>query len=269
MAIATKHFDKALTSARQIVLRFAAICFLDPRAGTWQRLRDSNDSTLLRDAAELVREHRTSLNIELAKGELSVAQLDPARVLTRLPAAANDLNDEYEAAFGLLVSGSCPPYETEYVNSKLVFQRSNGLADVAGFYRAFGLEPSDQLPERHDHIVLELEFMAYLAALEVTAQSKRTALWRERAGVCRSAQQRFLAEHLAWWTPAFAHLLARQCPGGFYEAAAKFLAALIPAERAILGVAAPSVGPVEPSSIDRPEECEGCTLSELGRVSHI
>jgi TorA maturation chaperone TorD len=177
------------------------------------------------------------------------------------------LNDQYEAAFGLLVSGSCPPYETEYMNSKLVFQRASGLADIAGFYRAFSLEPSAQLPERHDHIVLELEFMAYVAGLEAAATGKQSALWRERTEICRSAQQRFLAEHLAWWAPAFAHLLARQSQGSFYAAAAEFLAALIPAERALSIVPMPSVGEVRPTSIDRPEECEGCALSNLSITS--
>jgi TorA maturation chaperone TorD len=260
MQTVTKQSDKPLCLARQTLNRFAAITFLDPRAGAWERLRGLAGSTLLTDAAKLVRSEVRAANIELARGELAPERFDPANVLTRLPATAHDLNDEYEAAFGLLVSGSCPPYETEYVNSKLVFQRSNGLADIAGFYRAFGLAPSAELPERHDHIVLELEFIAYVAGLEAAAAEKRSAMWRERAEICRSAQQRFLAEHLAWWTPVFSHGLAHHSQGGFYEAAAEFLAALIPAERALLGVPAPSAFDVKPTSIDRPEECEGCAL---------
>jgi len=267
MPAATEQSDKALCLARQALHRFAALTFLDPRASAWERLRGLANSTLLTDAAALVRREARAANIELARGELVPDRLDPSHVLKRLPAMAHALNDEYEAAFGLLVSGSCPPYETEYVSSKLVFQRSNGLADIAGYYRAFGLEPSAELPERHDHIVLELEFMAYVAGLEAAAVGKQSALWRERAEICTSAQRRFLAEHLAWWVPAFAHLLARQGRGGFYAAAADFLAALIPAERALLGVPLPAVGEVKPTAIDRPEECEGCALSNLSITS--
>jgi TorA maturation chaperone TorD len=267
MTAAVEQSERALCLARQALHRFAALTFVDPRAGAWERLRALAGSTLLAEAAELVRSEVRAANIELARGELSADRLDPAQVLDRLPPTAQALNDEYEAAFGLLVSGSCPPYETEYVNSKLVFQRSNGLADIAGFYRAFGLEPSAELPERHDHIVLELEFMAYVAGLEAGAASKRSALWRERADICTRAQRRFLAEHLAWWAPTLAHLLARQSRGGFYAAAAQFLAALIPAERALLAVPMPSLGEVKPTSIDRPEECEGCILPALANQS--
>lgn len=244
--------------SRQSLYRFASLCFLDPRRGAWERLNELNDSTLLNQAAALVKHGETASPIELAPGELASEKLNPGEVFRHLPATAQALNDQYEAVFGLLVSGTCPPYEMEYVDSKFVFQRSNALADIAGFYRAFGLQPSVELPERHDHIVLELEFMAYVVGLETAAIGKRSTMWRERRAICQNAQRKFLAEHLAWWTPAFARLLVRQCPGGFYAAAAEFLAALIPAERHLLNVPVPQMAEVKPFAIDRPEQCEGC-----------
>jgi hypothetical protein len=65
---------------------------------------------------------------------------------------------------------------------------------------------------------------------------------------------------VAWWFPAFGKLLSRQYPGGFYEAVADFLAALIAAERAIAGVEPPHQQ-VEPSPIENPDECSGCELA--------
>ncbi|MCC7087193.1 MAG: molecular chaperone TorD family protein [Pirellulales bacterium] len=255
-----QRLDLALLTARQVLYRFASISFLDPKAGAWEMLRSMSGDRLLQEAAQVVRDECGASPTELGRGELALDELRPDLVLRRLPAAHDELNEQYEATFGLLVSSTCPPYETEYVNSKLVFQRSNALGDIAGFYRAFQLEPSRELPERHDHIVLELEFMAYVIGLEIAAANHCAAEWHERREICHSAQQRFLAEHLAWWTPAFGYILGRQNADGFYAAAGRFLAALIPADRALLEVPLPVVGEVTPTSIDRPDECEGCPV---------
>ena len=159
-----------------------------------------------------------------------------------------------------MVSSACPPYETEYINSKFAFQRSNSLADVSGFYQAFGLTISDRHPERPDHVVLELEFMAFLLGLERQAAEEDPSRRPEDQRVCRDAQARFVSEHLAWWTPVFARLLSKANPHGFYAAASAFLAALIPAERALLRLP-PASCCVGPSEVERPELCEGCELA--------
>ena len=158
--------DAPLSMARQSLYRFAALTLLDSRAGAWERLRGLERSPLVGEAAALVRSEPAVVKQVLAPGERPPADLDPDIVLSRLPKTRAKFNDNYERTFGLLVSCNCPPYEMEYINSKLDFQRSNGLADIAGFYRAFGLERSPTHPERHDHIVLELEYMAYIIGLE-------------------------------------------------------------------------------------------------------
>ncbi len=254
--------DPVPALARQCLYRFTALALLDPRRGAWEQLNSLRHSRVLFDAAALVRDQARLLPGGLARGERPLDDLDPQKVLVRLPDSPAKLNEQYEAVFGLLVSSDCPPYETEYINSKFTFQRSNGLADVAGFYRAFGLDPSAQSPERHDHIVLQLEFMAHLSGLLHGAEGDRDLVRDERIEVCRAAQRRFLAEHLAWWAPVFATLLARRAVGSFYEAAARFLSALVPAERALLDVAAPA--PAKgPSPIERPEECDGCAAGSI------
>lgn len=269
-------FDPALNMARQSLYRFAALTLLDPRAGAWDRLNELRGDHLLDEAATLVRGQPAAEARPLGRGERPLADLDPAPVLRLLPRTRDGLNEAFERTFGLLVSAACPPYETEYINGKLTFQRSQALADVSGFYSAFGLEPSLQHPERPDHIVLELEFMAFLLAQERRAPDGCSAVAPaadagetpapqgarafERAAVCCRAQQKFLSEHLAWWTPAFAVLIAREDPQGFYESAGVFLAALIGAERGILDVEAPA-DRAGPSTLERPEECEGCLLS--------
>jgi TorA maturation chaperone TorD len=177
-----------------------------------------------------------------------------------LPVSRSALNVAYERTFGLLSSCACPPCEADYIDGTFSYQRSQTLGDVGGFYRAFGLQPSRSHPERHDHIVLELEFMAFVLGLERRALETCAAETAETVDLCRRAQQRFLNEHVAWWAPAFARLLGREDAGGFYDAAGVFLAALIAAERALLVVPPPShLG--APSLLERPEECDGCQLT--------
>ena len=78
--------------------------------------------------------------------------------------------------------------------------------------------------------------------------------------VCCDAQERFLRDHLTWWTPAFFTLLSREDSSGFYEAAAGFLSAFITAERALHRIAAVTGQPA-PSKLEQPDECERCQLT--------
>jgi TorA maturation chaperone TorD len=252
--------DLAANVARQTLYRFAALSFLDPRRGAWERLHALRNDRVLTDAAAFLRTLPETQGQSLAPRELPSQFLDPKAVLAQLPTSRASHNTLYENTFGLLVSSSAPPYEIEYVNSKFDFQRSNGLADISGFYQAFGLKVAEDCPERPDHIVLELEFMAFLIGLERSANGARQF---ERQDVCREAQRRFLAEHLLWWTPAFAKLLGRGNAKGFYVAAGKFLAAMAPVERALLKIDS-SARPVAPSTIEPPEDCAGCSISHDG-----
>lgn len=253
-------FNPALWLARRSLYRFAALTLADPRYGTFGQLSDASNSQLLDEAAAILRGESAAKADTLGLGERPLADLDPRVVLQRLPASAEDANAGYERTFGLLVSSNCPPYETEYINSKFTFQRSHALADIAGFYRAFGLEPSASHPERQDHLVLQLEFMALLLGLEQAAAESAHPDRTARRAVCADAFRKFLNQHLIWWVPTFAHLLSKQDPGGFYDAVAVFLAALVTAERSLAGLPVPS-GRVAPSTVERPEECTGCLLN--------
>lgn len=252
--------DAVALMARQSLYRFAALSLLDPKAGSWEQLKARCEDALLCEAAGIVCDLPAAKPKNLGLGERPLSELDPSRVLARLPDSCQEFNQQYENTFGLLVSNACPPYETEYIDSKYAFQRSNSLADISGFYNAFGLTTSTAHPERPDHIVQELEFMAFLLGFERQAADCDVKVRQLRLDVCRDAQTQFLREHLSWWAPALAKLLSRENAGGFYDAAGVFLAALIPAERALLGVE-PTEQHAEPSPLERPETCEGCELA--------
>ncbi|REK16550.1 MAG: hypothetical protein DWQ37_07490 [Planctomycetota bacterium] len=264
-AVATRsageaEFDPVLCSARRTLYRFVAWTLADPRGGSWDQLALDSTAQLVSAAAAVVRGEPSASAHSLGRGELPLVDLDPAPVFARLPATTEAANAAYEQTFGLLVSSNCPPYETEYINSKFTFQRSHGLADVAGFYRAFGLEPSATHPERQDHLVLELEFMALLLGLEQAAMESDHPSRTEHRDVCAAAGRKFLEEHLLWWVPTFARLLSRQDPDGFYEAVSRLLAALVAADRSMAGLPTLSAQ-VAPTMVERPEECAGCLLN--------
>jgi len=253
---ATTAFEPTLAAARQAIYRFASLAVLDPRHGPHQRLTDDGVQETARAATEWLRSEPLAVSESLALGERPLGELCIEPILARLPLRSEELNQEYEATFGLLDAGDVPLCETDYIGAKFTFQRSHQMADVAGFYRAFGLDSSSQRAGRPDHIALELEFMAVLIDLERRAAEIADS---ERRDACHRAQKRFVGEHLVWWIPTWAALLDRLHPDGFYAAIGRLVSAFLPAERAILGVAATQ--PVdELSRIEAPEECDGCLL---------
>lgn len=247
------RFAPAVNAARRAIYRYAALAFADPLAGTFPRLADERSQECVEAGCELLRETPAAVTGDLALGELNIERLSPNALLSRLPDEAHELNSQYERTFGLLVTSACPPYETEYIDGKLSFQRAQNLADVAGFYRAFGMELGSYA-DRPDHIALELEFVALLIDLEVRSRTEA------QLHVCRIAQADFVRSHLAWWVPTLARLLQKETPDGFHAAAGQLLCAFLPAERALLGIK-PQSAPAQPSPIELPEECEGCVLT--------
>jgi TorA maturation chaperone TorD len=123
----------------------------------------------------------------------------------------DDVLAELEAAYEELFDGAvrCPPYEGSYEADPI--RSSREMADVAGFYRAFGAAPSGPAAERPDHAGCELEFLSFLSARRLEAeQAGRT----EEASVCREAEDAFLLDHLGRWFPGFCRDVARETPSG-------------------------------------------------------
>lgn len=162
--------------------------------------------------------------------------------------------------FGHAVSKECPPYEAEYGQSH-VFQKADCLADIAGFYRAFGLEPSAELHDRHDHVSVELEFMEFLCAKEAYALARSHDA--DAVEMCRHGQRRFLDEHLGAWVFGFADRLTAKADGSPLGFAARLLAGCVADDLRRLGLNAdrPSVAPQEEPPGAATMACASC-LSE-------
>jgi DMSO reductase family type II enzyme chaperone len=156
----------------------------------------------------------------------------PAQVAPLLAALGEFLRDtdaaqlqtEHRRVFSHIMSADCPPCETLYT-AHHVFQETQDLSDIAGFFRAFGLEMADK--ERLDHISVELEFMHFLTYKEAYALTRHGPA---KARLCREAQRKFMQEHLGRWALRFAERLGWKAGGGYFGCVASLTEAFLSAE---------------------------------------
>ena len=147
-----------------------------------------------------------------------------------------ELQRTYDAVFGPSVGSSCSPNETAHASEtpQEALTHTFQLADIAGFYRAFGVKISPET-ERPDHIAVELEFMHLLAVKELYAEERGE---RARAEICRDAAHRFLDDHLLRWSPKLRARL-EECAGDtVYGTAAVALDEFLELDASRLGEAA-------------------------------
>ena len=149
-------------------------------------------------------------------------------------------------------AAACAPYEGAYGPPQMA-GKSALLADLSGFYTAFGLEVATGQPDVEDHIAPELEFASALALKEAWALAEHHD---EHAGVSRDAGVTFLRDHLARWSPAFAEALEGATSLEYYRAVAQLLRAWIDGDAARLGVAvAPLAATASGAEGAEPFEC--------------
>ncbi len=233
-----------LAVARSFIHRFVAKAYEDPTPESWQWLCAPTTQESLRAAWTV----------------MTIGDQPPASF--SLDGYDSFLN-AYLAAFGHAARGSCPLNEIEYGDIKAdpLFQ-PHRLADLAAFYRAFGLEVTTDAGERQDHLCLELEFMCVLAAKEAYALEHQ--LDADQLAQCRDAQKKFLREHLGRWTPAFARRLAAATNEPTLCALAEFTRAFVESECARFGVNPGSeelsLRPVDETA-DR--MCDSCGIANL------
>jgi DMSO reductase family type II enzyme chaperone len=175
-----------------------------------------------------------------------------SRAADALPDALAALQCQHNALYS---SGSvCPQQESDFVACH-AFQKTDVMADVAGFYRAFGLRVSQAQRELPDVLGSELEFLHVVAHKEARAIAEGH---REATDICRSAYRKFLAEHLAVWVGAYRARMESSPAGRFYVALARLTECFVTAQR--IG---PKSSPLTPPAAP-PERfvIEGPTLSQ-------
>lgn len=176
------------------------------------------------------------LEAALARLGAEDSVLDAAHALGALlrEADAEPLARSYEATFEASGGLRCPPNEGAHTAQTPgeALTRTVELADVAGFYRAFGVEVEPGT-ERPDHVAIELEFMHLLAVKEAVARGEDAD--DERVAVCRDAARSFLRDHLGRWTSRLAERLEESAADPVYAAAGRLLDGVVAHDAASLG----------------------------------
>jgi DMSO reductase family type II enzyme chaperone len=238
--------------ARAFLYQFLAGAFSDPAPETWAWLTDSCTQATAQAA------------VGLLPGRTALPELSAQPLLAKLQHDSFEpFQVAYVAAFGHAARGDCPLNEIEYGELKAdALIQPHRLADLAGFYRAFGLEVAHGAAERPDHIGMELEFMAVLAAKEAYALEHQLDDGQLR--LCQQAQKKFLREHLSGWALAFARRLARVATNEALAALAEFTRDFLAGDSLRFGVTPGSedlfLRPVEEAAESL---CASCGLKDL------
>ncbi len=141
------------------------------------------------------------------------------------------LAQEYMRLF--LGSAPCSLHETAYGDGQRIAGKPRELADIRGFYKAFGMTLSEQDPVPADHLATELEFYSVLLLKQGYAMDEG---WLEPLAVTEDAASKFMEQHLGRWLNAFVDGVRQQEATAPYRLLAEVTAAVIAEESKRLGV---------------------------------
>jgi len=154
---------------------------------------------------------------------LSIREKLPAFAIPLLKMSRDEYEVEYVRVLTHVCAADCNPSETSYM-AKHIFQLSQQMASLTGFYQAFGLEPTG---ERADHIAVEMEFLGFLSFREALEYAEGHF---SNANNMKEGQRLFLDRHLAKWAPTFLTLLRRKAGPGLITNLADLISATLRVE---------------------------------------
>lgn len=195
--------QKAL--ARSALYQFLSLCFFEPKERFFPILKSDEYLGNIRESLD------DYLSLNSFNGRTSVMKGNLGLLRRHLKEKSfEELSSEYMDVWGSFTAAKeCPMYETLYGNEDIsqLTQSLQTLADIGGFYRAFGLQLSENVKERYDHLGMELEFMHVLTYKEAYALENHGD---EQLKTCADAEKKFLKSHLARWVPLFTMLVNKR-----------------------------------------------------------
>ncbi len=155
----------------------------------------------------------------LLEGELSTRVADFKRDLLKNQQRIDEIKADYLSLFD--IGRKVSPYETEYMAEK-VSRKPFELADIAGFYAAFGFDVNEDTRNKEalDHISIELEFMAILSWKEEYAREMKQD---ENLMIVQDARMKFFKEHFAKWGFFYCQQVCSLSEGDFFKGLAAIL----------------------------------------------
>jgi hypothetical protein len=224
-ATSQTNADLLLSLDRARVYRALTQLFRIPDGESIGEARQRNLPELCQALERLAEGSRAAEGSGSAEGSHLIRE---ARALCELfeDAELERLRRGHDIAFDESSAIRCAPTEMDQLGGspQLELTRTFEMADVGGFYKAFGVEVGEG-GERVDHITAELEFMNLLAVKESIALQEEGQ--GEHARICRDASRAFLRDHLVRWAPRLGESLAEADGDPIYSAAGRLLGRFI------------------------------------------
>lgn len=168
---------------------------------------------------------------DLAPALGGLAPVAPFVAALERPGGFDELRHAYVDLFDR-GEGKLPLYETEYGRMRAL-GKGRELADISGFYRAFGLALDEASHEMLDHVAVELEFYALLLAKQARLGELGDA---EGGEIVEDARRKFLKAHLGPLARGIAARLGRGPERPIYGGVLAWCADLVDAECGALAV---------------------------------
>ena len=208
-----------LLEIRSTLYGTVSALFSDPESEKFAMLFTSKIQGCVLDACFQIEELEHSEETALSKSfQMLMSKLDEKK--------KENIRNEFVNVFGHTLSKQIAPYALEHLKNSDVFFRTQKLADLNGFYKAFGMEVESI--ERADHISTQTEFLSYLLLKEILAE--KDGLFVEM-GICQDAFDQFQKDHFSDWAKMFAENTATKVDGIFYPLAGRFLSISLETEK--------------------------------------
>jgi TorA maturation chaperone TorD len=208
-----------LLEIRSTLYGTVSALFSDPESEKFAMLFTPKIQGCVLDACFQIEELEHSEETALSKSfQMLMSKLDEKK--------KENIRNEFVNVFGHTLSKQIAPYALEHLKNSDVFFRTQKLADLNGFYKAFGMEVESI--ERADHISTQTEFLSFLLLKELLALTNELD---EEKEICETAFIDFNQNHFSDWAKMFAGNLADKINGDFYNLSGKFLHTFIDCEK--------------------------------------